>query len=115
MQSAGNPRIQTSLRLFKVINQELMLCSCLQVRLRLTANGWGPIPTFIHEFNLTKFFSRFQWEIERKPNGNYTIINRGNSLSFQGEPEHGKPVQGIPSLPPREWSLYKATEPRAYQ
>ncbi|KAF8481653.1 hypothetical protein DFH94DRAFT_691297 [Russula ochroleuca] len=55
-----------------------------------------------------------RWEVKRTPKGTYTIINRGNSLSFEGEPERGKAVRGYPSRPPREWSLYKAAEPNAY-
>ncbi|KAH9988933.1 hypothetical protein BJV77DRAFT_1019249 [Russula vinacea] len=53
-----------------------------------------------------------RWEVKRTPKGTYTITNRGNFLSFDGEPDRGKRVQGY--RPPREWSLYKATDPFAY-
>ncbi|KAH9988926.1 hypothetical protein BJV77DRAFT_1019207 [Russula vinacea] len=58
-----------------------------------------------------------RWEIRRQPNGYYIIINQGtrNSLSFEGQPEHGKPVKGFPDRPPREWSLNGAIEPHAYK
>jgi hypothetical protein len=59
------------------------------------------------------FFFRLQWEVKRTPKGTYTITNRGNFLSFDGEPGRGKKVQG--DRPPREWSLYKATDRFAYQ
>ncbi|KAF8481654.1 hypothetical protein DFH94DRAFT_403677 [Russula ochroleuca] len=55
-----------------------------------------------------------RWEVRRTPKGTYTIINRGNSLSFEGEPEIDKLVRGYPDRPPREWSLYKAAERNAY-
>ena len=74
----------------------------------------GSISYFIHEFILTKFFSRVQWGVQRTPKGTYTIINRGNSLSFEGHPEHGKPIEGIPSRPHHEWSLVAGTERHAY-
>jgi hypothetical protein len=62
---------------------------------------------------LTTSFSRLQWEVKRTPKGTYTIRNRGSYLSFEGEPEHGKFVRGFPLA--REWSLYKAADPFAYQ
>jgi hypothetical protein len=68
----------------------------------------------IHEFVFTIFFTR-QWEVKRTSKGTYTINNRGNFLSFDGPPAQGKLVRGYPNLPPREWSLYKAAEPQAYQ
>ncbi|KAH9988953.1 hypothetical protein BJV77DRAFT_1151700 [Russula vinacea] len=55
-----------------------------------------------------------RWSVQRTPKGTYTIINRGNSLSFEGQPEHGKPIEGIPSRPHREWSLVESTERHAY-
>ena len=58
-------------------------------------------------------FPRLQWEVKRTPKGTYTITNGGKFLSFDGEPEFSKRVQG--NGQPREWSLYKATGPFAYQ
>ncbi|KAH9988935.1 hypothetical protein BJV77DRAFT_964163 [Russula vinacea] len=53
-----------------------------------------------------------RWEVKRTPKGTYTITNGGKFLSFDGEPEFSKRVQG--NRQPREWSLYKATGPFAY-
>jgi hypothetical protein len=83
------------------------------VPVRLPASGYGPYPTLIHEFVLTTFFSRGQWEVTRTPRGTYTITNRGISLSFEGEPKLFKAVEGISDV--REWSLYKAADPFSYQ
>ncbi|KAH9988929.1 hypothetical protein BJV77DRAFT_1151688 [Russula vinacea] len=54
-----------------------------------------------------------RWDVKRTPSGNYTIINRGNYLSFDGPPVHGKLVRGY--HPPREWRLLSTAVPNTYR
>jgi hypothetical protein len=74
----------------------------------------GSFPTPIHKFVLTTFFPCVQWVVKKTPNGTHTIVNRENSLSFEGKPERHTRVRGYPNHPPREWVLYKAAEPNTY-
>ncbi|KAF8481655.1 hypothetical protein DFH94DRAFT_732202 [Russula ochroleuca] len=55
-----------------------------------------------------------RWVVKKTPNGTHTIVNRENSLSFEGKPERHTRVRGYPNHPPREWVLYKAAEPNTY-